>query len=284
MVGLLAAMVVSAAPVTVVEQVGATVVAAKKKKKKKPKPAGSKPSEKDDDEDEQETSEGLDLTEPTPAPAPEPAPSGNAEPVAPTETPEPASTGAAGWSLVTPRTVGEGANVLEGGVGWPGVYAGFTRGILKDLDVGARVGFNWAWEGVVTRPTPGLRIQLVGKYLLTEIAGLPLGVTFAPGFIIYFLPGQARPGVLLPVAATLGLPSFMNKLQLAVTLEVPFWVSFGSGGAFAVIPIMAGASAEYALTDSLLAFARLKPLGLAVFTSGGVFYAFEALLGVGFHL
>jgi hypothetical protein len=283
MVGLLAALVVGAAPVTVVEQVGPTVLAAKKKKKKKPKGAGGKASDKDDDDDEQETSEGLDLTEPTPQPQPEPGPS-SGEPVAPTETPEPAKGDAAGWSLVTPRTVGEGANVLEGGVGWPGVYAGFTRGLLKNLDVGARVGFNWGWEGVVTRITPGLRIQLVGKYLLTEIAGLPLGVSFAPGFIVYFLPGQARPGVLLPIAATLGLPSFMNKLQLAVTLEVPFWVSFGSGGAFAVVPIMAGANAEYAITDSLLAFARLKPLGLAVFTSGGVFYAFEALVGVGFHL
>lgn len=280
MVGLLAAMVVSAAPVTAVEQVAAVVLAAKKKKKKRAKPAGSKPAEKDDDEEEQENMEGLDLTEPTPAPAAEPVPSSD-EPVAPTETPEPAKGDAAGWSLVTPRTVGEGANVLEGGVGWPGIYAGYTRGLLKDLDVGARVGFNWGFEGVFTGIRPGVRIQVVGKYLLTEIAGLPLGISFAPGVLVYIFPlGGPRVGLVLPIAATLGLPELVKKLSVSVTLEVPFWVLFNYA---AVVPIMAGGSAEYAISDSLLAFVRLKA-GVAIFTVGGAFFALEGVAGVGFHL
>ncbi len=281
MIALVAAAVLSAAPVGAVrDSFTDTVLAAKKKKKKKAKPS-AKPDEKE--EEEVETSEGLDLTEPTPAPASETSTPSSDEPVAPTEEAPPAESSAEGWSLVTPRTVGEGANVVELGVGWPGVYAGFTRGILKDLDVGARVGFNYGWEGMVTALRPGLRIQLFGKYLLTEIAGLPLGVSFAPGALIYFFPfGTVRGGLTLPIAATLGLPRFVDKLNVSVSLELPFWVLFGFG---AGIPFVAGASAEYAIMDSLLVFAKVKPLGVTIFTTGPlVLYTFEALVGAAYHL
>jgi hypothetical protein len=282
MIALVAASLLSAAPVGAVRAaLTDTVLAAKKKKKKRAKPS-AKPDEKE--EEEVETSEGLDLTEPTPAPGGDTSTSSSAEPVAPNEEAAPAESSADGWSLVTPRTVGEGANVIELGAGWPGVYAGFTRGILKDLDVGARVGFNYGWEGMLTALRPGLRIQLFGKYLLTELAGLPLGLSFAPGALIYFFPlGVVRGGLTLPIAATLGLPKFVDKLNVSVTLELPFWVVFGSGVG---VPFVAGANAEYAIMDSLLVFAKVKPLGLTLFAGGGllVFYTFEATVGAAYHL
>lgn len=280
MMSLLAAVVLSAAPALEAQQaVAPLAVSAAKKKKKKPK-TGAK--DKDDDDKPEETSEGLDLTTPDPAPTPEPAPTDNAEPVAPTEE-KPAESAPSGWSLVTPRTVGAGGNVLEGGVGWPGVYVGFWRGILPELDVGAKVGFNWGYEGLVTGVLPGLRIQLAAKYLITELGGMPLGVTFQPGFLLYFFRGSgAQPGLVLPLAASLGLPNFVNKLNVSVTLEVPIFVLFNIS---AVIPIVVGASAEYFITDSLLAFVKLKPAGIALWTNRAApNYVFEALAGVGFHL
>jgi hypothetical protein len=250
------------------------------KKKKKAKSADTKEKDKP-----AETSEGLDLSKPEakPAPAADPAPAAEtsvAEDAAPKKE-EPS-----GWSLVTPRTVGESQNVLEAGVGWPGVYAGYWRGILGALDVGAKVGFNWSYEGVLTRIVPGMRIQAQARYLLWDNGSLSLGLGFAPGALIYFYPGSGvQGGMLLPLSATVGLPHFVNKLNLSATLEVSFFMLFAVSWA---LPVTVGANGEYFITDSLVVFAKVKPLGFALFPGalGGlsVFYTFEATAGVGYHL
>lgn len=268
MLGALAAVLCAASPVAPLEALAPELMLAAKKKKPKSKPA-------------EETSEGLDLSEPAPNPAPEPAPA--AEPVVAEEKPAEA-VAPAGWSIVTPRTIGEAQNGIEGGVGWPGVYAGYWRGILSTFDVGAKVGFNWGYEGQVTRPVPGLRIQAQARYLFLDNDKISVGVSFSPGALIYFIPGSTRGGILLPVAGTVGLHflNFVAKLNLSATLEIPFFVLFGLG---ASIPFVAGANAEYFITDSLLVFARIRPLGIAIWTNGaGVFYTFEANVGVGYHL
>jgi hypothetical protein len=271
----IAAVMLSASDVSprVVER----VVAAAKKKKPPPKKDKGAPAE---------TSEGLDLTASEPVTK---TPETTVDTAPPSEEVKkeeeaPAEGSASAFSVVTPITAGEGQNLIEAGVGWPGVYASYWRGILANLDAGARVQFNWSLEGQVTgRPiVPGLKIQLQGRYNIMKVWKLDLGVIFAPGFVVYFVPVfGARPGVIVPVTAVAGM-NLMEKLNLGVTLEtgVVGLPNFG-----ATIPIVLGAAAEYFLTDALVLQARIKPLGIGIWTNGaGVVYTFEALVGAAYKL
>jgi hypothetical protein len=272
MLGLLAAVTFAAGPAVPAPAFAPAFVLAAKKKKKPS--SSSKEKEKP-----AETSEGLDLSKPEPAPAAAQDPAPAAEPSVAEEAAPPAPA-ASGWSLVTPHTIGASQNALEAGVGWPGVYVGYWRGILPELDVGAKVGFNWSLEGVATGIVPGMRIQVQGRYKLWDNNSMSLGVGFAPGALIYFYRSGAAGGVLLPVSATLGLPHFVNKLNLSVTLEVSFWIIPALSWA---LPIVAGANGEYFITDALVVFAKVRPLGIAIFPNAP-YYTFEANVGVGYHL
>jgi len=278
MLALLAAagLVLGAAGPTAAMRDVANVVLAKKKKKK-PKPA---PKEK---EPLPETNEGLDLSEPEPARSPDPSPASSeagpreGEDVAAEAGEKAPDADGSDWSLVTPDTAGQGANLLEAGVGWPGVYASYWRGILTELDVGARVGFNWSYQGVLPGIVPGLAIQAQARYKVFDNDTLSIGVSFSPGALIYFFRSGMRAGVVLPVAATVGLPNFVEKLNLSATLEIPFFYAVTW-----VLPILVGANGEYFITESLAAFAKIR-LGPAV-SPGGAAFALEAVVGAAYKL
>ena len=59
-------------------------------------------------------------------------------------------------------------DLIEAGVGWPGIYAAYWRGILAPLDVGAKIAFDWSFEGQFTGIRPCLRVQVQGRYLFFE--------------------------------------------------------------------------------------------------------------------
>ncbi len=274
MMSLLAAMVVAAADPAVALRDVTHVVLAKKKKKKPKAPPKEKAKEP-----LPESNEGLDLTQPEPSKSPEPTPSSTeapAENVAAEAGEKPAADDS-DWSLITPDTVGPGSNVIEAGVGWPGVYASYWRGILTELDVGAKVGFNWSYEGVFPGIVPGLRIQAQARYKVFDNDTISIGVSFSPGALIYFFRSGVRPGVVLPVAATVGLPNFVEKLNVSATLEIPFFVAVTW-----VLPILLGANGEYAITDSLLVFAKIHA-GPAI-TPGGAAFALDAVAGAAYKL
>jgi hypothetical protein len=282
MLATFAALVLSTSPAVEVRHFTAQAVLAKKKKKP---PKGDKTSEKEKEKDKPpDTNEGLDLSGSSPPPTAETTTQGGAEPttdpdVAKEAAPEAATAG--GFSVVTPHTVGEGGNLVEAAVGWPGVYAGYWRGILSALDVGARVGFNWAYEGQFTKVTPGLRIQAQARYLFYDNGFLSVGVTFAPGLLVYFLPGSgAHAGVIIPITGVAGF-KIMEKLNACAMVEIPFWALGGFG---AVLPIMVGGGAEYFLTDAIAIQAKVKAGPSVWFNGAGVFFTLEGVAGVAWHL
>ncbi len=290
MVALLAAWVVAAAdptpalvlgaagPAAALRDVTHVVLAKKKKPPKKPK-GGTKEKEK---EPLPESNEGLDLSAPEPAKSPEPAPAAADAPPAENVAAEagekaPDADGASDWSLVTPDTAGAGTNLIEAGVGWPGLYASYWRGILTELDVGARVGFNWSYQGVFPGIVPGLTIQAQARYKVFDNDTISIGVSFSPGALIYFFRSGVRAGVVLPVAATVGLPNFVEKLNVSATLEIPFFVAVTW-----VLPILLGANGEYFITEQLLVFAKIHA-GPAI-TPAGASFALDAVLGAAYKL
>ena len=203
-----------------------------------------------------------------------------------------ASTTGQQWSVVTARTVGAGANALQGGIGFPGVHAQFMRGITQVLDLGARVSFNYGLEGQVACSNrvcrggdalpPGLRLQGVARYKFYDNGKLNLGASFAPGLLLYFPRFiGTQVGFALPVSGTLGIV-VSSAMNVGVTLELPMWILFGQSSSF-VLPILMGAGFEYFITSALAVWFDLR-MGPSIWTSGvPAAFTFDGKLGVGWR-
>jgi hypothetical protein len=185
------------------------------------------------------------------------------------------------WSIVAPRTVGQGGNLLEAGGGFPGIYAQYTRGILPTLDIGVRATVNYGVEGMVNLVQPELKLQAVVKYRIMDNGKISLGANFAPGPLGYFPRYANIAGFTLPLGLNLGIVA-SSALNVGVTFEVPFWVRFGPQST-AVIPVMTGAGVEYFISSSLAAWFALR-MGPSIFTDGEqAQFTFDARLGIGWR-
>jgi hypothetical protein len=275
MTALLAALALTVA-VPAPSGVRATTVAAAAKKK----PTNSK------DKKPAETTEGLDLTKPV-APEPTPntieAPPSDAAPPTVTETaPPPVSSTPGTWSIVTPRTAGNGGNLLEAGVGFPGVHATFLHGLSDTFDLGPRVDLNYGYAGLVTAPAFGFGIagQLKIRFFSTD--KLSIGASVRPGLTFYFQSGgrPVHPGLMLPITLNAGY-AVLDKLNVGVFVESPIAGYVGLG---TLVPILGGLGAEYFISSSLAVWLAAKA-GPAFWTNGAALgFMLDATAGIGFHL
>lgn len=185
------------------------------------------------------------------------------------------------WSVVGPKTVAPGANVLEGSAGYPAISAGYLRGVSSGINLGARVGFVYGVEGMFRDAAPGVRVQGVFKLRLLDWGKVSLGLTFDPGVLSYssFLQG-ARVGLTFPVGFRLGLAA-SSALSVAVLVEFPMWVEFGTFGGFN-LPVLTGGGVEYFITSQLAAFFRAR-IGPTIRTGRPAEVTFDAALGIGYR-
>lgn len=185
------------------------------------------------------------------------------------------------WSIVGGRTAGAGANVVEGGLGWPGLYASFSRGVLGNLDLGVRVSFNYGFEGLVTRVLPGAKLQGLVKFRLMDSGPVSFGLTFEPGplFAVDRF-GNGVVGFAIPLGAKLGV-SVSSAITLGFSFDVPFWVQFGGGGG-ANVPLLPGLGLEYFLKSELAAFFKTR-MGPTIRPGGLIELSFDAYLGIGYR-
>lgn len=191
------------------------------------------------------------------------------------------------WSVVTPRTVGLNGNMVEAGLGYPGVYGQYSRGIMPTLDLGVRASVNYGVEGLTNIILPELKLQAVLKYRIMDNGKVSLGVNFAPGPLFYFPPYRTTPGFTLPVGITLGIVA-SSALNIGITFEVPLWIQFGFIGS-AVFPILMGGGVEYFVSSSLALWFGLR-MGPSIWTNPGAspsgataVFTFDGRLGVGWR-
>ncbi|MHB8875411.1 MAG: hypothetical protein ACYC8T_17135, partial [Myxococcaceae bacterium] len=118
-----------------------------------------------------------------------------------------AASGGQGWSVLSGQTVGTNETVISGAMGWPGISATLLQGVSPKIDIGGRFTFNYGFEGIVTRVTPGLKLQGVLRVAVAETDKLNFGVNFAPGPLFYFETGQTLVGLTLPVGFVVGIPA-----------------------------------------------------------------------------
>ncbi|MBK7861988.1 MAG: hypothetical protein IPJ65_25895 [Archangiaceae bacterium] len=186
------------------------------------------------------------------------------------------------WSVVTARTVGAGANSLQGGVGFPGVQATFLHGITHVFDLGGRISVNYGREGMVRSLMPGMKLQAVGRYKFFDNGKVNIGASFMPGLMFYFPNGGSTlAGMALPLALNVGIVA-SSALNVGIVFDMPMWVQFGRTASL-VVPILMGGGAEYFLSSTVAVWFDMR-MGPAIWTDGTpAAFAFESRVGVGWR-
>ncbi len=184
------------------------------------------------------------------------------------------------WSAISPQTAGKGSNLVVAGVGWPGVEVGYERGLSDRFDLGARVSYNYGYEALLTR-LDGFRFQAVLRFLLAQGERVSLGLTMAPGALVYFPRGGTVTGLTLPVLATLGV-DIDRGVTLSFCAELPIWVRFGAGGGL-IVPFLLGFGVETRLSPVVSIWVRGRG-GPTFFSYGSrPVTTIDAKAGIGLH-
>jgi hypothetical protein len=184
------------------------------------------------------------------------------------------------WTVDSAQTVGDGANVLRGQVGWPGIWLDYIHGIDPTFDIGGRFGFNYGFQGEVGTGSGqvGLIFQLLLRKQFIELAGFKLAATFNPGFLIYFPSGGSISGITFPIGAQMGFP-INEKLVANASLEFPMYLTFSPSNFF--FPIMFGGGVEYSLQPDL---ALTFKLAMGPTIGPSTEFTLNALIGVAYKL
>jgi hypothetical protein len=169
------------------------------------------------------------------------------------------------WTVDSGNTVGAGANVFAGAVGYPGLDLRLIHGLDSTTDVNAHIGLNYAFEGI----TQGTRFEFtaqvgIRKELLTLGEHMKLAGKFDPGIIIAASPGEF--GLKIPFGLELGIP-LSAVMTLNASFDIPLFFTFGDFNAF-YVPLLFGGGIEYLLNPNLALTGKVK-LGPTFITNGG---------------
>ena len=158
------------------------------------------------------------------------------------------------WSVDSAYTVGAGANVFAGAVGYPGLDLRLLHGLDATTDVNAHVGINYAFEGI----TRGTRFEFTAsvgiRKELTNFGNMKLSGRFDPGIIAASSPGQF--GLKIPFGLELGIP-LSRELTVNASFDLPLFFTFGDFNAF-YIPLLFGGGVEYLVQPNLAITGKLK--------------------------
>jgi hypothetical protein len=186
------------------------------------------------------------------------------------------------WTVDSAETVGTGANVLRGQVGFPGFVGDFIHGLDPTFDIGGRMWLNYAIEGITNATHFEWKIQLTLRKQFLDTGKIKLAGVFDPGFLLY-TGGGTTSGITFPIGVQLGIP-IDPKVTINASFDIPFWVTFGTFSSFHM-PLLFGGGVEYLLEPNLaLTFKlRLGPdIGFGDFATTN--FAFNALFGVAYKL
>jgi hypothetical protein len=211
------------------------------------------------------------------------------------------------WSVVTGETIGGGATSVYVQGAWPGISVSLLHGYSPGLDVGAVFTFNYNYEGDVSAPYKGIKLQAYLKATLLKNPRYNLGLWFAPGMLAYFLGqtfcmpvilgthtvdgsfysagnvcnsvGGTQYGVAFPVGLVFGV-SVARNFNVAFSLDLPVFATFGDYGTL-TIPLLAGAGVEYFIERSTALTFNVRT-GPMIFTKYGTDFTFQALFGLAY--
>jgi len=183
------------------------------------------------------------------------------------------------WSEESGFTVGAGANVFAGAVGFPGLDLKLIHGLDATTDVNAHVGVNYAFEGVTRSPA---RFEFTGQVgirkELANFGDLKLAGRFDPGILVGTSPGVF--GIKIPFGLELGIP-FGPSLTANASFDIPLYFTLGDFNAF-YVPLLFGGGVEYLINPDFAVTAKIK-VGPTFGTNNfGTAFTLYALVGVAY--
>jgi hypothetical protein len=202
-----------------------------------------------------------------------------------------------GWSIIGGKTVGNQQTAFEAGFGFPGLHASILRGITPQLDIGARLSFDYGLEGLTNQIVPGIKLQGLLHLMLVESGIVSVQVGFEPGPLFHFYGGHTDhiggititsdgytlTGLALPVRLQVGIAA-SSALNVGVHFDLPMWIAFGTNGGSASFqfPILAGVGVEYFVKHNLLVYFEIR-MGPTLFTnSSTATFTLISNVGVGY--
>ena len=183
------------------------------------------------------------------------------------------------WTVESGNTVGAGANVFAGAVGFPGLELQLIHGLDASTDVRAQVGINYAFEGI----TQGTRFEFtaqvgIRKELLTLGGNMKLAGSFDPGILIAASPGVF--GIKIPFGLELGIP-LGKELMANASFEIPMYFTLGDFNAF-YVPLLFGGGVEYLIQPNLAITGKVKLGPTFITNSGGTQFTLYVLVGAAY--
>lgn len=186
-----------------------------------------------------------------------------------------------GFSVLSGRTLGADTMVVGGELGFPGLSVGVLRGITSQVDVGARLSFNWGVEGQPNLLVPGFKLQAPIRVALMDSEKLNLGVSFAPGALLYFFSSSVI-GLILPLSVVLGVPA-TDAISIHAAVDLPLWISLTPSRAV-TLPLLFGGGLEYLLNQGLALTLKVRMGPSIDFGAMQTRFAVESTVGAALRL
>ena len=186
------------------------------------------------------------------------------------------------WTVDSGETVGSGANVLRGQVGFPGFAGDFIHGLDPTLDLGGRLWLNYSPEGNTNGTAFEFKIEGTARKQFLDTGKIKVAGTFNLGYLL-ISSGGSTSGISFPVGVQVGIP-IDSKVIINGSFDLSMYVLFNAATNFH-LPLLFGGGVEYLLEPNLaLTFKlRLGPdIGFGTFS--GTNFALNALFGVAYKL
>jgi len=191
-----------------------------------------------------------------------------------------AQTATSRWTVDSGETVGTGANVARGQVGFPGFVGDFIHGMDPTWDLGGRLWLNYSPEGSTEGTAFEFKIQATLRHQFLDTGKIKVAGTFDPGYLL-ISSGGTTSGIAFPVGVQVGIP-IDPKVIINGSFDLNMYVLINAATNFH-LPLLFGGGVEYLFEPNLaLTFKlRLGPdIGFGTFS--GTHFALNALFGVAY--
>ena len=172
------------------------------------------------------------------------------------------------WTVDSGETVGAGANVVRGQVGFPGLWVDIIHGVGSTTDIGGRLQLNYGVEGLTEAIHPEVVVNFLARQQFVDSGKYKFAVTFNPGIQFFFAFSTTTFAITFPVEGQLGI-AIDPKFTFNASFGLPMWVDFGGPSVF-YLPILFGAGVEYLLEPNTALTFKVRVGPTVAFVNGVV--------------
>ncbi len=186
------------------------------------------------------------------------------------------------YSLLGGETVGNGVDVASGEFGWPGISFGWTHGVNRDADIGARFDLLFGFEEISSGSQFGIGFRVPLRMTVLRRDRISVLAHVDPGLKVYTT-SPAAFGFQFPVGLTFGY-SARRDLTIAFGVDLPMFLQVsGPGSARFIFAPTFGPAVEFHV-DPRLAVGLNTRFGPVISSSGGSEFGFVTQLLLAYRM